>query len=878
MKKLLGALLALITLFGASFSAASCGDDACEHNVGTWDVVTPATCMKEGMQQGKCGICYETVSKTVPVDPENHAYGEWDIQKMPTETESGLAVKTCGENVTHLLGFTLPVLGDLQYESSITERPSPAKDGVRSYALAHETGAVQFTQPIPKTGIQTLRDAVDLGASTESAALIRRAEGEMGTQYFEASFDSLVATTYHATLSYPVETEVSVSFLSGTEKDGVRAFTATVTTGAGETAQSEKLACSYASASRTLVSEHNEGDELGFSLCLSKEFNLILSHPNGTGAEEEIQLNKEPQALLHAHSYECGENYIHIVDGTDNCERWYFTEGDELFGLTTWDQEEGVIGNDLVGNGNRNYLKGSRFYLQYANDLGYFFGVEGLLEGLYRAARWSANNDFTESVETNEDGEPVYTFSFGNVQNSGKKSGYFSKITVKFTLTESYTVEDIWVTSVIYVNNSEQGEGEIIKTWDVDEEGFAYVLEGMEYGTRYVSTIQMHQTMKADGDEIPVNQHTLDKIYVSDFDILYHDELLGEGDVAEFASGEYTDYVFAISNIQPQSALENYQFDDFTFYLKTEDGPVEINANTMVSAGMTAFMDETTKKFFLNARRAGEQTVIVKTKFVEKEIHCKISEDMPTALYPSIYSYSDGEYAWDDKTSASAIVQSYVNQPIYFTANVPAEEVNYASASHTAQVLNSKNEPAVDLLGNPVENRLLTPTFAGNRSVMQFTPDATGRYTIVLTSKLDTAITARIILIVSSAPSVKTLMEKEYEQQLQYPQKSEVTLTFENVQENTVVGTDGVTVYTLTATANITTIAGMEKLNCVYVVETTEKGVVNSREFTSEHSSGVNGGFILALNEGYDFTLSHLTGFDDGWETVVFWETVVEEV
>ncbi len=766
MKKIGSVLLAALTGLCVLLPSVGC-DDSCKHNVGEWEVVTPATCGATGVQEGICGICLEKVTQTLPVDPNNHPYGEWDIVTMPQEETGGSATKTCSLNESHTLEIDLPNLADVAYDSEITVRPTVAKDGERTYRLKHEAGEVVFMQPVPAIGIQNLRDAVDLGASSESKTLIRSAEGVMGFQYFKDS--------------------------------------------------------------------------------------------------NSVEPDKD---LMHAHKYEFGEDYTHIVDGTDACERWYFTdESGKVYGLTDFSDgmtEEGLILNDLTGAGNKKYLDGSRLYLQYANNLGSYYGIEALLEGLYRSARWSDNDDFREWTEE-ENGKTSYHFFFGKVENSGNASGYFAQVEVSFTLSASFTVENLLAVATIYVNNSEQGNSAAIKTWEFDENGKAVVLQ--ENGTRYVSKIDFTQTMKTSADEIPVNPHPLDKVYVQSFDVTYHGKVLGDGEYAEFAAGESvnTGYVFAIANVQPSEALTDYALDSFSFYLRTknergETVDLEIGIDTLKTVGMNAYMRSSTHEFFLRAQRAGEQTVVVKSAFFEREIHCKIAEEPPRAIYPTFYRYENGEYIWDyrDKTlvSLSSTVTHYVGQPFYFTADVPADQKNYASASYNYVIRKSSTS------GAEVSADWIIGNFFDGRPVVQFTPEAKGTYVIVITSQSDPSVKSTVYLKVVDAPSFATMTDKEYTQRLSYPTFTTASVIFTDRKE-VLDSANKVTGYTVTATVTLTD-GTFQVLQCEYDVK--------ENKLTSTHSSGnAELGFIIAINDAYDLVLSHSDGFG-GAENVVLAE------
>ncbi len=764
MKKIKSVLITFMVAASILLPAIGCKDKGCKHDVSAWEVITPATCAEKGLQEGICGICLQTVQEAIPKDPDNHPYGEWVISATPTETLTGSATKTCTANKEHTLTITLPTLSSIEYLSTITTRPTAGADGVRTYTLKHATGNVEFTQSVPATGVQTLRDAVDLGVAEESRALVRSAEGSMGYKKYE---------------------------------DG-------------------------------------------------------LAEPSVEGGNFK-------------HSYEFCQDYTHIVEedlGTgDVYNRWYFKDAaEELYGLTDRNGEGKILNDLLDTSSNEKYLNGSRIYIAYyggANTFGYAFGVEDFLDRLYRTARMSTNGDFQESI-AQKDGKTVYSFSYGEAQNSGENSGYFTVTTASFVLGESFTIENLDVQSVTYVNNS--GGASNIQAWHFDEGGYARVNEGKEGSAeRYVTDIHFAQTLKAATDVEKQNPHALDKIFVQSFDIRYNEDILQEGDYAEFAAGEEvnTGYIFSIANVQPASAIDIYTLDSFSFYLRTknelgETVDLPIGGNTISTIGMTAYMDPSTHQFFLRAQRAGEQTVVVKTKFAEKEIHCKIAEEEPKNIYPTFYRYENGEYVWDYRTdtliSLNTTVTHYVYQPFYFTADVPEDQKNYASASYNYEIKKGSVLVSEDLIVH---------TSIGERAVVEFTPIETGTYNIVITSKSNSKIKSTVYFKVSERPAFTDLTDKEYERRLEYPQPTTASVVFTNRAELTAVveGQTVTTGYTVYATVTLED-GSFQTLSCVYDLET--------RELTSQHLSGnASLGFVLGLNEASDFILSHPDGFGE---------------
>ncbi len=790
MKKIANVLLSAVLAVG-TLLAAGCKDKACVHNVGTWEIVSASTCVSEGKKSGICGICLKTVEETIPVEPSAHSYGEWQISR-PTESMEGSALKTCALDSSHTVNVVLPVLSEKNYDDEITTRPSVLSEGVRTYTFKEEPG-IQFTETIPNTGVQTVRDAVDLGSDEGARIQIRKSEGSMGTQFFSP----------------------------------------------------------------------DPGPD-----------------------------------LTHRHSYEYGyaevegervHNYTYIENKTDNCDRWYYTDNaGTLYGLTNFGGK-GIVDDLAVASGDKKYFIGSRFYLQYANALGYFFGTESLLDGLYRAARWSENGDFEEWTEESG-GKTVYAFSFGHAEDSGSNSGYFSKVVVKFTLSSAYTIDWVMAQATTYVNNYNQVDDggnalpDII-TWKKDESTkYAYVLPGMENGVRYVSTIEMEQTMIAQDDVNPVNPHTNDKMYIRSFNLTYADNPVVTGQPVLFAAGTSTGYVFAITDVQPQSAVTQYKVDRFTICLRTANGDISLTETTKE---MTLHLDEN-NKFALKAGVSGEYKVVVKTTTgLETEILCQISADPPNALYPVVYEYKDGGYDRKSPMTNETLRQTiYVNQPLSFTADVPFEQKYSASSAHTVKVASKVGVTETDL-GDSV----LSYEAKNGEPVTVFTPTKAGTYVLTLTSALASYRFCKIEVTVLDPPSFEELATKSYEgiATIEYANRQTVTLSFEDVatdgnwvsslnesdeQEYVMVGGSQKALqkklYTATATISASD-GSQERLSCVYTVKAWQDGSeyrVVSHELSTAHLGDVSYGFRLGINEAYQFGLSRFLEYAQVFETV----------
>lgn len=188
MKKIISGTVTFLSLIAILFSAAGCNTDDHEHSVSSWTVLKPATCTNEGLREGTCGICYQNVQEVIPVDENNHVYGEWAVS-APTMENTGLAVKTCTENSEHFITYTLPKFSDsILYTSEVIKRPTAVSKGISRYTYPHELGDIVFELEIDSTDM-TVGDAVSLGSADESHEMIRSVSGARGTKKVDGSQD-----------------------------------------------------------------------------------------------------------------------------------------------------------------------------------------------------------------------------------------------------------------------------------------------------------------------------------------------------------------------------------------------------------------------------------------------------------------------------------------------------------------------------------------------------------------------------------------------------------------------------------------------------------------------------------------------------------------
>lgn len=759
-----------------SSSSSDFNDNGCKHDVGTWTTLKAATCMEPGKEQGLCAECFQEVTRTIPVDPNAHVYGGWEVTKTPTKETVGKAKKVCTLNKAHTLEVELPVLTDSRYTTEVVKLPSALGDGERQYSFEHSAGAVTFIEPISANGIQTVRDAVEVASSQASHDLIRRAEGNIGWEYHCPEFKN-----------------------------------------------------------------YDDPESGG-----------IITRP------------KEDQRYIHDFSYEFGDDYTHIDKSSfsDNIERFYFMQDGELYGFA----DDGTNFVNEIEQGvaeAENYFDGFRFTLMAETRLGAFFGTENLLEGLYRLARLSDNEDFVETMEE-DGGETVYSFQFGH-HDGNVDDGRFGTVRVQFTMTEEYTVSWLSVKSIVYPNNEglNTSTGGRFNTWELVEvngKEVARAKSGVSTRTsaHYIDLIEIYQEtiQETEGEPVPQNPYPLDSTVFSSFDFIYNGQAIGENDVLECEASRAV--YFKIDNIYPEAALQSGK-DKFRYYYRDKKGvDHEIDFSSLDMVGMTIY---TGSNAFFRSHIAGEIELVIKTVNLEKVIHLNVKPISPSAIYPTAFVYTRSGYFENKMSTTERVATVYAGQPLYFAASSSALEEDYTDPSSTSSVTQGASE-SYTLVDNVNTAELpLSIQGANVTSVSKFVSNVPGEYTITMRCKKDASVSCSIKVVVEEAPTVDEILSNAaYMQELNYPLRGKVSVNFAWV--------DGVREAYIDFNGRVTT------LLCTYD-ENTGKLTTTNKDGEGLFGDTVYN-FTLSLNEAYDLVLSHPIGAQLGGltETVILYRDI----
>lgn len=767
MKKFIKGAIAILSAVAILATVTACDNDTHEHSVSSWTVVREATCTNEGLREGICGICYQTVQESIPVDKDNHIYGDW-VVTAPTTTKTGVAVKICSEDDSHYLSFTLPKLGEsVLYTSKVTKRPSAISNGISLYTYPHELGDITFETEIDPTDM-TVSDAVSLGASSVSHDMIRSGKGTRGTKKEEGAT--------------------------------------------------------------------NDDDWTDYTF-----------------------------------EYELYDHYTHVM--SDDASEYFISSYDDIYGYRL-DQTGGftTIEPELAAS----YREGYEYYLTHAGKfLSTSFGTENFLSLMYQYAKSNMNNDLKETIK-----DGVYTFTFGyyNLYGGGTGGGHFSVITVKFTLSESYTIETLRFDAITYENDSDFYDSQT-GTWsgdapfDFNEDGNAYVKN--ELGLKRYEYIEVTQTERQEGETEVENPYSDDTRFYKDFDIAYQGKVITDETEINLVAGVNSAYDFSITNMVPADSVG----DEFTFYYRKYDAKnnytdVLVNWGTELSVGIVTYLNKGNNTFFLRSNISGELTFVVKTKSVTKLFKVTFEAVPPTRFYPTIYNYNAlVGYVGSTSSGNTDVAIVYAGQPLYFKASLGEDEANKSTESYVTTVSGTSNNYSVK------DNMALNTSSGEIVSCSVFNAYEAGTYELTLTSTEAESVTCKITVTVKERPDFAEILSGTYSAVFGGT-KNTVTVTFGDVSSETVKGASAIK-YTVTASVEYD--GATVSVICYYytdpdgnkILSSGYEEVVNAEDMLYSSMNGVIDdvvlNFTIAFNEAYDLTVSHSLGesFGNAIESII---------
>ena len=813
--KKIAALSCVVAVGMTMLAGCAKNDDKCidggEHSI-IWQVTKEATCISEGSQTGHCPVCGYSVQEVIPVDNTAHDYGEWKIT-APTESAAGEAVKTCSRDASHTLTVELPaytLVDDGTYdEHIINSAPTATTEGSLTLMLEHEKGNIEFTVTVPRRELETLEDGITMAIS--------------------------LGNTLRASTGYYTEA-------SGDDREGI-------------------------------------GSKIPFNVYF-------------------------------------GDDYVYVKELGNFTETWYsYDDEGKIFGITRQVDSTGAAISDPVRDESAIEDNMNGFSYQAGGGSRRVYGAEGVLENAY------AGYILPEAVlkgaeEFYQAGDYFYlSFSYSRYENP-----YFVRYSVEAQLYASGAIKSLTqYTSIIHpymIAEDEQGNklfkenGDVIfaeiyeydsnnnPIYEYDEDGNVVYLTdedgnpvyatdsegnvligkdgnpvrkkaGAYTNTYYSDThedvnnrsiVFEEQTLKSPDDEVIPNQYPSTSLYISSFDVSYQGTVIGDEPV-EVPSN--SPVIFSFSNILPATA--NLDNDPLSLYLRTATRDIELTMEyTDNEYAVTGFFNKTTRQATVNARYAGDVTIVFKTKggLAEKAITLSFQKSAPTGAsgeYPLIaqvntYQESNGNvsYDWIDY-STSKTFTVYANQS--FDVRATVSDAGKAFIDTSFKVFEIYDATAlVDASAN-------FTTESNSDGTMTFTCTKAGSYGVTLVSTRNSLARVTFLVTVQQQPSVSQMLINgtTYEGTLQYvnvdgtrPQRADISVVISN-ENNWMSGKINVTIGDNTA---------------VYSYEyDSATGKLTSGYLSGNHGDTFD--FSFSINEAYRLTVTHSAGFGDLTETIV---------
>lgn len=153
MQRLL-ALAGALALILSALPAGATSETPHVHAYTAWQLVTPAGCLTEGLEQRFCtapGCPSDTQKETRTILPKGHSWGPWTPIKMPTCTEDGTEQRVC----MNACGIapetrTIPKKGHNWSPWQVTLQPTCLAEGSQQSICLNGCGIAPQIQSLPK--------------------------------------------------------------------------------------------------------------------------------------------------------------------------------------------------------------------------------------------------------------------------------------------------------------------------------------------------------------------------------------------------------------------------------------------------------------------------------------------------------------------------------------------------------------------------------------------------------------------------------------------------------------------------------------------------------------------------------------------------------
>lgn len=831
-----------------------------------------ATCSSEGHRTEMCANCGDVREVTLPIDPEAHSYGDWAITQ-PTETEDGVAVKTCAYNAEHTYSVVLPaysLTSTVGYdEHVITKTPTAAEEGELYLEKEDALGTIAFTVTVPKRTVTDMDDAITLAVTLGDTVRTSKGYYTERTNGIKNEFNVYFGDDFVRVQETGDNTETWYSY----DEDGkVFGVQRAIPTASNPNPAAKKDEGAVAENMDGFSYQSGGGDIRVYGA----EGLLRNSYAGYTGAD--ARLKSEPVFLKNS------DGSINIEYGFSRYENPRFVRYkvsatlDKSGAILSITEETEVIHAYMIATDNDGQpmfqengdIVWAPIYLDDTTTGNFLQMVD--LDG---NAMYARDENGEEILNSFGQKVPLYQYAPKLERNLNKVSSLVYKIA------DDGSVQ-VWA-------EERDSQGNLVDSaqalYERDENGNIVYYNGTnipvtvptyysdaheEINNRKI--VYEAQTFKSPKDEVEENLFSSDVLYIQSFDVTYDGDIIGEEGVTVPSNQAVT---FGITNIQP-AGTATLSYDPLTLYIRTEARDIELNMEpSSNSYHMLGYFNKESNQPTVNAQYAGEVTLVLKTKggLFEKEIKLNFAKSAPTGpsgaypLYAQVNTYQEVDgvvsYSWK-QYSASEPFTVYTNQP--FTARTTVSDAGSAFIDTSFYVYE-----VTDQTYHKVGDDVVSYTTNADGTVT-FTAKQAGRYNVILRSSVAAAATTNFDIVVEEQPTISTMFISGtvYEGHFKYvkvvggnPAPADVTVTVTN-DNNWRQGTLTIVISGNETVYDYSYSDADGKLTATY-----KSGVSSSMNATFD--------FTFALNEAYRLTITHSTGFADMTETIVIAPPEAEE-
>lgn len=804
-----------------------------KHNY-IWDVESEvkATCTTEGKRRGICSECGDVKEESLPIDPDNHNYGEWEVKKYPDVGNKGEAVKKCTYNSAHELKAELPDLSDIagSYISDTVTKPATAiSAGTRELVLENAAGNITFEVEIPKREVETVEDAVLLGSSLGD--MVRSASGHYSDTY----------TGDQSSGAIRQENDFSYYYGDGythITDDGANQEYWITRDGEGKVFGILEGGGSYPHAAENITEDYL----LGFGY--SSGANSMRTF----GAENTLLLNYEraQTALEQGTAVLYDEDIVALPGGGFKAWFMYSYYENPNFARYRLDftlNATGVITSLTLST------KIIRAYMIEEDSRGNKLFYD--------------NGDmvYAEEYET-ENGANVYETDANGIVYDGVKTDYKGTVLKERVVNSDGSVE---FKDIPRPKPGNRGG---------DTERYYYSDDHSEVSKREI--VYDAPVLKTPDDVVPECKYSSDDLYITSFDAQYQNKLIGEEGLKMSANETV---IFELCDIKPSTA--SVEYDPVRLYLRTGTRDIQLtsehNDNSYRTMGFFSIVDVGTSanpkkvgRVTLNARYAGELTLVLKTKGgkFEKEIKLNIGKGVPTDMSAEVYAYSDADgrerHLWTPYDSTSSAIVMYVGETLRMRAMAPSSEAQYVDASFNAAI-GLGEDPRITFTDDVDFNGV---------TVSEAVPHVAGTYAVYLTFNRDQTKFKYFNVEVREAPDMRPAIRGADGKGAEYTARSQyIKLTSDNSSPAPADIKIKFHPGSAWARGTITVDIGGNTAEYSYVYDTT------AHTLTTEYVSGISGttlDFSFERNEMYKIALRHSIGYGNNTEKLVLTQVEAE--